>query len=283
MTKLFSLLMAAICLLTFTTLSSAAEHPTSTTAPKSTYWCLMRGKPCDIVDHVEPGTCKNCGMPLVTKERYDAYFVKNYPNPKTIGVVLYRGFEVLDVYGPVEMWGNVNEYKIVTVAEEAGPVTSSQGTKSVAEYSFSDCPQVDVLLVPGGMGTLIEVNNEALLAFLKKQHEQTELTTSVCSGSWLLAKAGILDGLRATSNKLYFKQATTISDKVEWTPDARWVEDGKVITSSGVSAGMDMALHVIRKLKGEAEAEKIARWTEYVWNRDPGNDPFAVSTEESQE
>ena len=208
------------CLFVGAVLSAAGESNDGSSSPTPVYWCLMRGKPCDEIDYPKAGACKDCGMPLLPSKAYDAYFERYKETAKTIGVVLYRGFEALDVYGPVEMWGNVPEYKIVTVAEQAGPVTSAQGTKSLADYSFADCPKLDILMVPGGMGTLVEVNNETLLEFLRKQHEQTELTTSVCSGSWLLAKAGILDGLKATSNKLYFKEALKVSDKVEWVPEA---------------------------------------------------------------
>ena len=91
----------------------------------------------------------------------------------------------------------------------------------------------------------------------------------------LLAKAGVLDGYKATSNKLYFDLARMQSSKVEWIRQARWVEDGKFITSSGVSAGIDMALHVVRRLYSEDDARKIAKLTEYVWNDDAANDPFA--------
>ncbi len=97
---------------------------------------------------------------------------------------------------------------------------------------------------------------------------------SVCSGSWILAKAGLLDGRRATSNKIFFELATQQSDKVEWIDEARWVEDGSIFTSSGVSAGMDMALAVIASLFGKEAALKVAIGTEYVWNQDPDNDPF---------
>jgi len=198
---------------------------------------------------------------------------------RTIGILLYDGFEALDVYGPVEMWGNVRQLELVTVAEEAGPIDSAQGTQTIATYSFEDCPELDILLVPGGMGTMRELNNEAMLEFIREQHEQTEVTTSVCSGSALLAKAGVLDGKKATSNKVYFSFATNQSDKVDWIYEARWVDDGNVVTSSGVTAGMDMALHLVRRMYGDETAQKIADATEYVWNSDPSHDPFAKKTE----
>jgi transcriptional regulator GlxA family with amidase domain len=195
---------------------------------------------------------------------------------RTLGIVLYPRFELLDVYGPAEMFGNVGgKLKIVMVAEKAGPVTSAQGPAVMAQYSFADCPPLDLLLVPGGFGTLSQLNNRELLEWLRGRAAQAELTMSVCSGSALLAKAGLLDGRRATSNKQYFALAVAQGPKVEWVKKARWVDDGNVVTSSGVSAGMDMALHVIERLYGAATASAIADGTEYQWHRDADNDPFA--------
>ena len=195
---------------------------------------------------------------------------------KTIGIVLFDGFEVLDVYGPVEFWGHVPEFEIVMIAEEAGPVRSGQGVATVAEYSFMTAPHVDILMVPGGMGTRTEVNNPNLLSFLRERNDTTELTTSVCTGSALLAKAGLLDGVKATSNKRAFAFAMDQSAQADWIGKARWVEDGKFITSSGVSAGADMALGLIAKLYGHDRAADLAATLEYVWNSDATNDPFAI-------
>lgn len=195
---------------------------------------------------------------------------------KTIGIVLFEGFEVLDVYGPLEFWGHVPELEVVMIAEQAGPVRSGQGVATVAEYSFENAPPVDILMVPGGMGTRTEVNNENLLKFLRERNEKTELTTSVCTGSALLAKAGLLDGVKATSNKRAFKFAMDQSSSTDWVGKARWVEDGKFITSSGVSAGADMALGLIAKLYGHERAARLAATLEYVWNSDATNDPFAI-------
>jgi transcriptional regulator GlxA family with amidase domain len=111
--------------------------------------------------------------------------------------------------------------------------------------------------------------------FIQKVSVTAEAIMSVCSGSALLAKAGILDGKQATSNKLFFSLAAEQSDKVDWMEKARWVEDGNIFTSSGVSAGIDMSLAVISKIYGKARAEKIAMMTEYEWQTDPSKDPFA--------
>jgi len=197
------------------------------------------------------------------------------PAVRTLGAVLYPGFELLDLYGPLEMFGALDkEIRIVTVAERKGPVASTPGVETVARHDFADCPPLDLILLPGGFGTLAQLGNAALLEFLRKRAASAEVTMSVCSGSALLARAGILDGRRATSNKMFFQLARSQSDRVKWITEARWVEDGPFATSSGVSAGTDMALAVIARLYGKERAEQIANYTEYTWHRDANSDPF---------
>ena len=194
---------------------------------------------------------------------------------RTLGAVFYKHFELLDVYGPLEMFGSIGpELRIVTVAQQAGPVKSYQGPETVAQYGFANCPPLDLILLPGGIGTIAELSNEQMLAFLRQRSATADVTMSVCSGSAILAKAGVLDGRRATSNKQFFSLATTQSNKVTWVEQARWVEDDTFVTSSGVSAGIDMALAVIARLYGNERAELIAAGTEYEWHRDPNWDPF---------
>jgi len=194
---------------------------------------------------------------------------------RTLGAIFYDKFELLDVYGPLEMFGSVGpELRIVTVAEQAGPVASAQGPQTVAEYGYGDCPKLDLLLLPGGVGTAQQLGNEATHAFLRDRAAKAELTMSVCTGSAILAKAGLLDGHRATSNKQWFDLARMQSAKVEWVTEARWVEDGPFATSSGVSAGIDMALAVIARFYGSAKAQEIADATEFEWHTDAARDPF---------
>ena len=198
------------------------------------------------------------------------------PRPRTLGAVLYPDFELLDYYGPLEMFGSTGHgLKIVTVAEQPGPVGSVQGPSTVAEFGFDTAPPLDLVLLPGGIGTVPQLENPAMLAFLRAQAARAEIVMSVCSGSALLARAGLLDGRRATSNKLFFSLATAQSDKVDWVTHARWVEDDRFVTSSGVSAGIDMALAVIARLYGRGHAEQVARMTEYEWQADAGRDPFS--------
>ena len=195
---------------------------------------------------------------------------------KTVGVLLFPEFELLDVFGPLEAFGHAKDwFRIVTVAERAGPVTSSQGPRAMADHGFADCPPLDILLVPGGMGTRREVNNPALVDWIARQARGAETTTSVCTGAALLARAGVLDGRRATSNKRSFGWVAEQGPKVEWVRQARWVDDGNVVTSSGVSAGIDMALHLIGRIAGPAARDEIATRMEYEWQSDAAHDPFA--------
>ena len=195
---------------------------------------------------------------------------------RTIGVVLFPGFELLDVFGPLEMYGIAKEhFDIRMVAQSGGEVASAQGPKSVVDYTFDDAVDYDILLVPGGMGTRREVKNDVLLSWLKTQAEKVEHMTSVCTGSALLARAGILGGIRATTNKAAYGWVISQGPEVLWQAQARWVEDGKFFTSSGVSAGIDMSLALIEKLQGEETAENVAAFAEYDRHRDADWDPFA--------
>jgi transcriptional regulator GlxA family with amidase domain len=196
---------------------------------------------------------------------------------RTLGIVLYDGFESLDVYGPAEMFGNVPLLlKVMMIAQNKGPVVSAQGTTTVAECGFDDCPPFDLVMVPGGIGTVPQLYNPVMLKWLQDRGKDAEILMSVCSGSAILAEAGVLDGRKATSNKVFFQLAVDHGPKVQWVKKARWVDDGNRVTSSGVSAGIDMSLAVIERLWGQDTADTIAHLTEYVRNSDPTNDPFAI-------
>jgi len=195
---------------------------------------------------------------------------------RTLGVVLYPGFELLDTYGPLEAFGHLPEaFRIVQVAEQAGPVASAQGPRVMPDATLAEAPKLDWLLVPGGIGTRAEVDNAKLVDWLRARAATAERVASVCTGAALLARAGLLDGRRATSNKAVFSWVTSQGPRVTWVPEARWVHDGKFSTSSGVSAGIDMTLDLIAKHVNADTSEALARAMEYEWHRDPAWDPFA--------
>jgi transcriptional regulator GlxA family with amidase domain len=198
------------------------------------------------------------------------------PQIKRLGVVLYSGFELLDVFGPVEMFGNLTgRVEVSMVAQQRGPVASAQGPAVVAEYGFADSPRLDWLLVPGGIGSGTEVDNPVMIDWLKQRVAAAEIAMTVCTGTALFARAGVLDGRRATTNKMMFNWVAQYGPNVTWVKEARWVEDGKFVTSSGVSAGIDMALAVIARSIGAQVSDTLAVGTEYEWHRDAAWDPFA--------
>lgn len=201
-----------------------------------------------------------------------------------IGAVMYPGFEMLDMFGPLEMFSLVTccPVQIVMIAQDDKPVSTAMGQSPgggpavTPDATFVTAPAADILLVPGGFGTLAELENSVLLGYLRQAASEARLVCTVCTGSVLLAKAGALKGRSATSNKQFFALTQMAEADVDWVESARWVEDGKYFTSSGVSAGMDMSLAVINRLFGAEEAEAVASVAEYTWHRDAASDPFTA-------
>jgi transcriptional regulator GlxA family with amidase domain len=195
---------------------------------------------------------------------------------RTLGALLYEDFELLDLFGPLEMFGNMQgAVEVRAVAECAGLVRSAQGPRVHADHGLGDCRRLDLLLVPGGIGTRPQVQNARLVDWLRERAGELEVAMTVCTGTALLAEAGLLDGRRATTNKMFFSWPESTWPAVRWVREARWVEDGKFWTSSGVAAGIDMALAVVARLAGQQTADFLANATEYDWHRDASWDPFA--------
>ena len=191
---------------------------------------------------------------------------------RTLGVVLFEGFELLDVFGPLEMFGLAGDaFEIRLISENGGMVTSRQGPRASTIRSNrlppSTCCWCQAARHRRGEIRFCSIGS------------RSAPSGWACGfgvhGQCLAGQAGVLDGLRATSNKLAFAWASSQSEKVQWQQQARWVEDGKVFSSSGVSAGIDMALALIAKLVSQQAAEEAANVAEYDWHRDADWDPFA--------
>lgn len=195
---------------------------------------------------------------------------------KTLAVLVFPGFQTLDLFGPLEMLGGVgDEIKITIVAETLEPVASVHGQGLLVDKTVADGSDYDLLFIPGGDTALVAGKNKAITDWIVATADRAELVMTVCTGSVLLAMTGVLDGRKATTNKQDFIQTVPLGPKVDWVRQARWVEDGKFFTSSGVSAGMDMALAALARLFGKQVAEDMAQGTEYEWHEDAGWDPFA--------
>ncbi|QOV34096.1 DJ-1/PfpI family protein [Streptomyces ferrugineus] len=178
-----------------------------------------------------------------------------------IAMVLYDRFTALDIIGPYEALSRLPDAQVDFVAETAGPVRADTGFLAItADKALADVPRPDILVVPGGPGTFAEIENETLLEWLRTADTTSTWTTSVCSGSLLLAAAGLLDGRRATSHwlTLDFLQQYGAEPTGE-----RVVPDGKYITAAGVSSGIDMGLTLVGKIAGDEHAQAVQLLTEY--------------------
>jgi transcriptional regulator GlxA family with amidase domain len=187
---------------------------------------------------------------------------------KTIGIVLFPDFEDLDAIGPREALtmmakGSGGEWQVVLISEDGGPVQSFLGTRYMADHSYENCPKLGVILVPGGLGTRNEMENQKHLEFVRRQGASCEFVTSVCTGALVLHKAGFLDGKQATTHWGAIPELQGLGGNTTVVNDQRWVHDGNVITAAGVSAGIDMALYLISLLKGAATAKRVQQMMEY--------------------
>jgi transcriptional regulator GlxA family with amidase domain len=157
-------------------------------------------------------------------------------------------------------------FDVFTVAERQAPVLARNGLSVNPRCVLDDCPAPDVLLVPGGQGTRTEMHNAPLIEWIKVRAQSAELTLSVCTGALLLAKAGLLEGLEATTHHGAVDLLRQLAPNTTIHADRRFVDNGRVVCSAGIAAGIDMSLHVVARLAGVEVAEKTARQMEYPWN-----------------
>jgi transcriptional regulator GlxA family with amidase domain len=188
----------------------------------------------------------------------------------SIGIVLFDGAEELDWAGPWEVlsyWSKTHpedHVEVFTVARDnSRPIECAKGLKVLADHSWDSAPEIDVLVYPGGRGTRAQLGDEAVRAWVRSAHERARLTTSVCTGALVLADAGLLKGRAATTHWSDFAELLGVDDSIEARPEARFVDEGDVITAAGVSAGIDMALYLIVRLHSEDRAREIKRGIQY--------------------
>ena len=190
---------------------------------------------------------------------------------RNLAILLFDDAEVLDFCGPFEVFSVANRqtdppaFNVFTVAEKLEPIMARNGLSVNPHHTLAGCPPPDLLLVPGGLGTRTEMNNAPLTEWIRQTAENAELVLSVCTGSLLLGKAGLLDGLGASTHHGAFDLLREIAPKATVHEDRRFVDNGKVITSAGIAAGIDMSLHVVERLLGTDVALATARHMEYQW------------------
>lgn len=186
-----------------------------------------------------------------------------------IAIYLFEGVEELDWVGPWEVlaswaqWFPDDDVAVYTVARTEGPVRCAKGVRVLPDHSLDEAPAPDVLLVPGGQGTRPQIGDEAIREWLRGAASSGVLMTSVCTGSLLLADAGLLDGRPATTHWASLDRLGELGEGVDVRADDRFVDSGEVITAAGVSAGIDMALHLVARLASEETARQVRRYIQY--------------------
>ncbi len=189
---------------------------------------------------------------------------------RNLAILLFDDVEVLDFCGPFEVFSvasNQSErpsFNVCTVAEQS-PINARNGLSVNPDHSLADCPKPDVLLVPGGMGTRKQINNRSLIDWIKRTADDAELVLSVCTGALILGKAGLLDGLDTTTHHVAFDLLREIVPTATVHENRRFVDNGRIITSAGIAAGIDMSLHVVERLLSQEVAVTTARHLEYPW------------------
>ena len=193
-----------------------------------------------------------------------------------VAILIFPDVEILDFAGPFEVFSATDElaggqlFHSFTVAELPGSVRARNGLKIVPDFTLESAPQPHLLVIPGGAGTRPLLQRPLLLEWIRQRHRRTEHTLSVCTGSLLLAKAGLLNGLRATTHRDCLAELAALAPDTTIDATARFTNNGQILTSAGISAGLDVSLHVVAQLHGEDVAKKTARYMEYHWNNDGG-------------
>lgn len=193
---------------------------------------------------------------------------------KRLGIIIFDEIEVLDFCGPFEVFSvtrlneerrreEISPFDVILVAQFDRPITTTGGMKVIPETTFEHCPPLDILVVPGGWGTRKEMNNANLLSFVDTQAKSVETLASVCTGALILGKTGLLDGLKATTHWRSLSMMRELFPRVIVDSESHVIEQGKIITSAGISAGIDMALRIVSQYCGENIARSTARYMEY--------------------
>jgi len=193
-----------------------------------------------------------------------------------IGILIFDDVEVLDFCGPFEVFsvaakvaqeaGSEPAFTVFTLAERADgqPIRCVGGLRVQPEYSLDNHPPIDLLVVPGGWGTRREVDNARLIDWIRAQAASAQLTTSVCTGAFLLGRAGLLEGRKVTTHWASIERLRASLPSATVLENIRYVDEGVIVTSAGISAGIDMALHLVARLQGDEVARQTARRMEYT-------------------
>jgi copper(I)-binding protein/putative intracellular protease/amidase len=229
------------------------------------YVCPPCGCGKDDQVHDKPGFCSVCGMPLIVKGSSAAAPPPAEPEQarKKAAILIFDGVQIIDYTGPYEVFGQAG-LDVFTVAAKAQMITTSMGMKVTPHHTLADAPAADVLIIPGGNVSNSQQDPE-VIKWIQERSKQAEYVLSVCNGAYILAKTGLLDGLTATTFYGLIDGLSAVAPKVKVVKDQRYVDNGKYITTAGISSGIDGSLYVVSKLFGKANAQMAALNMEYDW------------------
>jgi putative intracellular protease/amidase len=228
-------------------------------AAKKQYVCPPCPVDCHDAVFDEPGTCPVCRMTLIEKGSL-----------KNVAIMVWNGVELLDFAGPGEVFAAARAaggpaYNVFTVGITKEPILSQGFVRVTPQYSIEDSPPPDILVLPGG-GTNVPMNDANTMAWVKRVSNDADVVMSVCTGAFILARLGLLNGLEATTWHGAIEDFRRAAPNVTVLENRRYVDNGDVITAAGVSAGIDAALHVVRRMIGPEAAKRTARYMEYEWS-----------------
>lgn len=183
---------------------------------------------------------------------------------RNVAILVYEGVEPLDFAGPGEVFAATDGFEVFSIAASDAPVESGGFFRIVPQHTFASHPRIDILVVPGGNAGSVRYDRESM-AWIRKTAREADLVLSVCNGASILAEAGLLDGLEATTHQGSLAGLRRMAPRTVVHSDLRFVDNGKVITAAGVSAGIDASLHVVSRLLGEDRARRTAQYMEYAW------------------
>jgi putative intracellular protease/amidase/predicted RNA-binding Zn-ribbon protein involved in translation (DUF1610 family) len=242
--------------------AETARDSTAAKNGKKLYVCPPCGLDCDQQTFDKPGVCPDCGMTLIEKTKAEKTQVKE-EKPVTVAILLFNGVEIIDYSGPWEVFGAAG-FRVHTVAAGPEPIKTVFGQRVIPDYTLENSPQADILLIPGGSVSQA-VHDARVIGWIQARSKQSRYVMSVCTGAFLLAKAGVLDGLSATTIRHSIGNLAKVAPKTKVVRNQRYVDNGKVITTAGLSAGMDGALRLVWKILGKEQAQSTASGLEYRW------------------
>ncbi|MFN0173136.1 MAG: DJ-1/PfpI family protein [Saprospiraceae bacterium] len=230
------------------------------------FMCPPCGMPCDTAVHASGGSCGHCGMHLIAGYRemigksQRGHFQQT--RAKKVAILLFPGVEIIDFAPEYEIFGQ-SGMRVFTVAERDTVVRTAMGLRILPDFTFENAPDADIVLLPGGH---VDAENPRILAWIKKSHERAATILTVCNGAFFLASAGLLDGQTATTFNGALDELRLAAPQANVVDNQRFVDNGKIITSAGLAAGIDAAFHVLGEYEGVGRAQEVAIFLEYDWD-----------------